>query len=321
MAITSVGYDGIVNEAQWAEMIKKIGHADYGVVGVGDLKVTTVAGVDRTVSVAAGKGWGHGVFDTNSANITIQLDIVTTGFRWDLIALRRDWSPAGGTTTVVKVNGTSTQTIPAGRLKGPGTLDDQPLALVQMSAGQTSPTAIVDLRCWAGNGGLVAGHDLVMTYLQTIGAQIKMSQTSRLWNCVIDGAGNPLWTSTAPDGYIPMFGIGTSVAGGNPAMPGTSFLFQAGSSVGASDAGGYGRIVFPKPFPNGLLTIILTNGDSSIDRQFTHVITLTPAGVPYSPGSTSEVRYSVAVEDSAGTHRTFMVPNLNHRVNWFAIGW
>lgn len=318
MAIISVGYDGAVTESQWSDMIKKIGSAEYGVVEVGDWKVTAVTGADRTVSIAAGKGWGHGVFDENTANVTLQLDTVASGSRWDLIVMRRDWTGVGGVSTFVKVNGTSAKEIPVGRTKGPGVIDEQPIALVQVTAGQTQPTAIIDLRCWSGNGGLFANDELALTYLDSAGSQVKVA--GRLWHRIIGTGGSAAWTTTTSDGAIPLFGPSSTLAGG-AAPSGGNYLIQAGSNVGSSDSTGFGRIVFPKPFPNGLLTIIMTNGDSSIDRANGHVITLTPAGAPYSTGTATEVRYSVAVEDSAEVHRERRQGNLAHRVNWIAIGW
>jgi hypothetical protein len=318
MAITSVGYDGTVNESQWSDMIKKIGSSEYGVVDTGDWKVTAVSGADRTVSIAAGKGWGHGVFNENTANVTVQLDTVSSGSRWDLVAMRRDWTGVGGVSTFVKVNGTSAKEIPVGRAKGAGVIDEQPLALVQITAGQTQPTAIVDLRCWSGNGGLFANDELALTYLDSAGSQVHVA--GRLWHRIIGTGGSPAWTTTSSSGAIPIFGPSSSLDGG-VAPAGGSYLIQAGSNVGASDSIGFGRIIFPKPFPNGLLTVILTNGDSSVDRAQGHVITLTPAGAPYGAGSRTEVKYSVAVEDSAEVHRERRQGGLTHRVNWIAIGW
>lgn len=200
MAIISVGYDGSVNEAQWADMIKKIGSSDYGVVGAGHWKVTGVPAALRTVSVAVGKGWGHGIFDEINSNVTLELDVVASGFRWDLIAMRRDWTGAGGSSTIIKVNGTSAKDIPTGRASGPGLIDDQPLALVQVTAGQSQPTAVIDLRCWGGNGGMAAANVLSLNYLKSIGAFCTVG--NRRWTCVIDSSGNPAWVDVNTPGPI-----------------------------------------------------------------------------------------------------------------------
>jgi hypothetical protein len=145
VAITSVGYDGSVTEVEWAGLAQFVGSA-YAVGGLNDWRVETVAGQDRTVRILPGTGYGHGVADLSDANVTLQLPTIGSGTRWDLVVARRDWQPPGGTTTFTHVTGTATQQIPAGRKSGPGVEDDQPLALVQVTAGQTLPTGIVDLR-------------------------------------------------------------------------------------------------------------------------------------------------------------------------------
>lgn len=171
MAIVSKFYDGPVTESDWAQ--NRLGVPAYGVAGSSDWLVSAVAGQDRTVSIAAGSGFGHGVADTSDANETIQLDTISSGSRWDLIAMRRDWQPAaGGPSAFVKVTGTGTKQLPAGRLNDPGVQDDQPLALVQVSAGQTQPTAIVDLRVWSSNGGVTIADELALSYLNQPGARV-----------------------------------------------------------------------------------------------------------------------------------------------------
>jgi hypothetical protein len=317
MAITSVGYDGAVTESQWSDMIKKIGSSEYGVVGVGDWKVTAVTGADRTVSIAAGKGWGHGVFNENTANVTLQLDTVASGSRWDLIAMRRDWTGVGGTSTFVKVNGTTAKEIPVGRTKGPGVIDDQPIALVQVTAGQTQPTAIVDLRCWSGNGGLFANNDLALTYLDAPGSQVKVS--GRLWHRIIGTDGNAAWTTTTSDGAIPIFAAGNGLDGGIPPAGG-NFLIQAGSEIRVSDVNGFSRITFPKPFPNGVLSIVVSNGDTSVDRAFGHVLNVSMAGAPFSLGRTVDFVTSLTLENP-NTNAYMMATSVRHRINYIAIGW
>ncbi len=175
MAFTSIGYDGTVNERQWAELVPSAGSSIYGVKGAGDLKVTAVAGQPLTLSVAPGSGWGHGVLDTQTANTTIACEAIGGGSRWDLIALRRDWQPlAGGPTSVVAITGSTDKVLPGSREVTPGVIDDQPLALVQWTYGQTQPSLIVDLRCWAGNGGLVANDPLVRTFINSPGTRISI---------------------------------------------------------------------------------------------------------------------------------------------------
>jgi hypothetical protein len=178
MAVTfiSYGYDTLpgegLSETVWQDMHPVIGLASYGVRSPADWKVTAVTGADRTVSIATGRGFGLGVIDKTFENDTIQLAAITSGSRWDLIACRRDPTPSAGVSKFVAVSGGTTPVIPGGRLSGPG-IHDQPLALVQVTAGQTQPTGFIDLRTWAGDGGgLVAAHDLVRSYLNQTGTRL-----------------------------------------------------------------------------------------------------------------------------------------------------
>lgn len=330
MAITSVGYDGIVNEIQWAEMIKKVGCAEYGVVGVGDLKVTPLPGVDRAVSIAAGKAWGHGVYDTNDASATVVLDTVASGFRWDLIVIRRNWTGAGGVSTITKVNGTAAMELPAGRTKGPGVIDEQPLALVQITAGQSTPTAFIDLRVWAGNGGMVMWHSLALGYIDTIGTHVFDSGNGKKHQRIIGHDGIPLWTVGTEDGYIPLAGYGHSLTGGIP-LPGANFLVQAGTAVNFFDQSAYARITFPRPFPNGLLYVSGFNGD---DWSTGGSMEFASAGLNWGAegfGTTHSWVYAGRAQ-AASPHgyngnnhdlvysRTWCAGRI-HRINWLAIGW
>lgn len=178
MAITSVGYDGTVDEVQWATMVPKVGGYEYGVNGAGDFAVSQVAGT-RMISVAAGLAWGRGVMDVSDTAAVIQLETVATGSRYDLIALRRSWGPAnGGPSEIVVIKGTSSKAIPSGRQANPGVSDDQPLALVRVQAGSASIPEIIDLRVWGRNGGqLFAKDDLVRSYMNSVGTEICVGST------------------------------------------------------------------------------------------------------------------------------------------------
>jgi hypothetical protein len=180
MAINSVFYDGVVTEVGWAKAHPHIGSSEYGVHGPGDFKVTAHPSTPFAVNVAPGNAWGYGVYDESGSIATVTCDAPAAGTtRWDLIAIRRNWQPAaGGPSAIIKVNGATTKAIPAGRENNPGVLDDQPLYLVQWTAGQTQPTALVDLRCWASNGGVFAKDDLVRTYLSAVGTRVKIGSTT-----------------------------------------------------------------------------------------------------------------------------------------------
>jgi hypothetical protein len=193
MAVVSIGYDGTVDEAQWAKLVPSAGSAEYGVKGAGDWKVTAHPSTPQAVNIAIGTGWGQGVMDTTDAVITVTCDAIGSDpsvTRWDLIMMHRDWTPPGGATTGSKITGTSTKQIPP-RANTPGVTDDQPLALVQWQGGQTQPIAIVDLRAWAGNGGMVAKDDLARTYLARVGATVAIG--SAVWQYRLGDNDVPTW--------------------------------------------------------------------------------------------------------------------------------
>lgn len=200
MAVTFIsnGYDTSTTnpytEVAWADAHPLIGSARYGVRSAPDWAVTVVANADRTISIAPGFGYGSGVTDKTTENETIQLDTIGSGSRWDLIVARRDWTPTAGETKFMKINGGSTKAIPGGRLMTPGGIDDQPLALVQVTAGQTQPTAIVDLRCWANNGGMVAKDELVKSYLNQVGTHVYINGAE--WRYIVGANDVPEWVYT-----------------------------------------------------------------------------------------------------------------------------
>lgn len=209
-----------------------------------------MAGQDRTVSIASGRGFGHGVTDKTVQNDTIQLDTIASGSRWDLIVCRRDWTPTAGVSTFQKVNGGATATIPGGRNANPGGIDDQPLALVQVSAGQTQPTAVIDLRTWSGDGGgLVANHDLVRSYLNAVGTRIAINGMD--WLRVVGANDTPEWRQSSQ--------IESTV--GKPAdVPWRTFSALI-SAVGGTDGNGYGELRFGQnglPLFAGLASVQLT---------------------------------------------------------------
>lgn len=218
VTFTSHGYDTLpgqgLSETVWEEMHPQIG-TSMGVRNPGDWKVTGVSGADRTVSIAAGRGWDHGIIDKTVENDTIQLDPVagpTGTVRWDLIACRRDPTPSAGKSEFVKVNGGANPVIPGGRLSGPG-IRDQPLALVPVIAGQTQPGTIIDLRTWSGDsGGLIANHDLVLSFLNEPGTQIHIN--GKDWIRKIGANDLPEWTTPSKAPFRHWFAVSTMALNG-----------------------------------------------------------------------------------------------------------
>lgn len=224
MAFTSAGYDGTVDETQFAKMLPRGGAAEYGVDKVGDFAVTVVAG-DRMLSVAPGTAWGHSVVDASDSAVTVQLDSVVSGTRYDMIVLRRDWQPPGGATTVQVIKGNSTwQTLPT-RQNIPGVIDDQPLAIVAVQQNSTAIVKVDDLRCWGRNGGVAAVDDRVLQYLDAMGTVVRIgrSQYARL-----KGAGGPEWQKSH-DTYMKSSGsTGYTLGKGVSSGPGVRVNFPDG---------------------------------------------------------------------------------------------
>lgn len=202
MAIESFGYAGTITDVQWAFLAERVGGAAYGVTQSGAWLVTTVPGVDRRVSVAAGSGWGHGIYDISDAPVTLDLDSLTSGVRWDVVAMRRTWDPGvGGTSTFIKDNGTAALGFTASRQTDPGNVDDQPVAFVQVTgdSGGGAITQVRPCRVWSQNRGMYAEDPLALLYLEPfLGTQVVVRETDgTTWDYarIKDTTGAAVWNS------------------------------------------------------------------------------------------------------------------------------
>jgi hypothetical protein len=251
MAFTSAGYDGTVDEKQFAGMLSKGGASEYGVDLAGDFAVTAVAGQDRTVSIAPGTAWGHSVVDVMDVNETRALAAPASGSRWDMIVLRRDWQPPGGATTVAVVQGgPSSLTLP-GRAMGKGVIDEQPLALVRVDAGSTTIGQIIDLRCWGRNGGVTAKSELVMQYLGAIGAEVRIGRSTYSLNINQDNSTS--WIKSEGT-YMKRSGAtGYTLGAGVTSGPGVRINFPEG-------------IFLANEIPNIQLTVVARTPGYAIGR-------------------------------------------------------
>ena len=244
----SSGYDGTINEKQLAALLPKVGSCEYGVAGDTDFQVSPVAGTDRGLLIRAGTAWGHSVVDVSDADVSVQLGAVSSGSRWDLIVLRRDWQPAAGVTTVEVIPGTSDKTQSAAgsgkRETRPGVLDEQPLALVRVTAGSTVIAEVIDLRCWASNGGVFAVDSLALGYLAKPGARVRIGPVD--WG-YIKGSGGFGWDRVGGGRAIPYGGVNGPWKNPAPAGgfihsitipdPGFPYTVQAHAIVEASGGG------------------------------------------------------------------------------------
>lgn len=315
VTFTSLNYAGPVDEVGWAHAAAALG-STYGVAGAGDWLVSKDPTGTRQVKIAIGSGHGHGIFDTTDGEATLVLDTIATGTRWDLISAHRDWQSGAKVTTFDKTTGTAVAQIPSGRSSNPGVVDDQPLALVQLTAGQTVPTAVIDLRCWAANGGLVIKDVLALGYLTDAGTRVALGAFEYVR--AQDVSGNPIWQRVNLQS-VNLIGAGSSLDPSTvpPAIGALPFFMQAGSAVADTDASGYARITFPVAFPNGLLFAGVFDGDQAQARAIGETLSYGIAGSPWNNGRRTYLVYSIMRARTPGQN----VPGFRHRANWIAIGW
>lgn len=174
MAIVSSGYDTeLYTEAEWAQVHGQM--LPYQALKGGSCKVTALSGAGLTCQVAAGTVYGWGVVDTVTTPTNVTFSAApSSGTRYDLVAMRRDWSgTGGGPSTLVVIPGSTTRAVPT-RNRTPGTLDDQPLALVPISAASASPGTPIDLR--THGVGVVTCYDPMAVHANDwpVGTEVKV---------------------------------------------------------------------------------------------------------------------------------------------------
>lgn len=104
---------------------------------------------------------------------------------------------------------------------------------------------------------------------------------------------------------------------GTPRQGPMPLIIQSGSVAQTSDAAGFARVTWPVPFPNGLLSVQLTNGDT----WTAPATTLGPAGSPSPWGAEGQgTKVSCVYRTMNSTTGQATVNNL-HRCDWLAVGW
>lgn len=315
MADQHIGYPGSVNSAQLATWIPNVGTAQYHVEGLEDGRVITNGVGDRGITVKKGTIIGDGIVDIFENDVNLNLASVASGSpdRWDMIVLRRTWNATPGASTSVYtiIQGGPNRTLPA-RNNSKGVLADQPMALCRVRAGQTTVQEIVDLRCWAHNAGMSALDKLVMSYVDQLGSRIDFQ--GELWQLMPYQEGTVIssrWEQMSKLDHVQLGAIGSVLDGTTPTdMP---FSIQAGSTVTSSDGSGYARLNFG--FPNGLLTVLVFNGDgwAAPDTHYTGAGGGSRWG---SQGTGTKATFVYAVWGPNGLRTDFL-----HRANYIAIGW
>lgn len=232
MAVTianSVGYEGTIQEPDWARLMIHAAGRRYGVVAPSDWKVTPGA-ADREIRIAPGMGFAAGVLDRTDAEVSLTLPARASGSRWHLIVARRDWQ--ANVSSFDSIPGpTGSASIPTREVE-PGILDEQPLALVRVQAGQSQVVEIRDLRVWVSNGGAFAVDDLVRQYLGPLGTSLFINGVA--WNRALNTLGTSVWVRTPSEKQA---GTASGTQTGGIAYPGATTHLAAFTVPNAIPAG------------------------------------------------------------------------------------
>lgn len=289
MGFITAGYDGTVDETQFAEILHR-----YSIVGADDFKATTQAG-DRIVAINDGIALGPGTRDVATAIPNIQF-ATAAGTRWDLVVLRRDWQPPGGASSIEIIQGGSAKGYPAlgtaatNWNRRPGIMDDQPLYLQEVNG--TLLGQRVDLRCWASHGGVFAKDEMVRTYLDRVGAEVNINGV--VWSYQLGENDIAAWVTHNFDG-IPA-GAKQIVKTGNVSL----------NTTGFGDAYYY----FDQPFPNAMVACV---GSDATDPAFWPAMIIKWAAV-YS----DRTRFCFRIYDHAGN---IQANKTNINISFIAAGY
>lgn len=220
MTISSVGYPTDVGKTNvdWARMQLGLG-TRYWVYVDSHAKVAPKTDGTRQVTISAGILGGCGIKDELDVDEVVTLPPVASGKKWFLIVARRNWNTGSVGTTFTYIDaGTSSATLPTMNQDGLNAsgngLDDQPLALVPLSAGDTVPGAPIDVRVIGASarGIYYAASEIVLQYNNYAGMQIQIGNV--LWMRGLSnwepsreilrsgpGLGNPLVVASAGTGW------------------------------------------------------------------------------------------------------------------------
>jgi hypothetical protein len=200
LTFTYAGFPLTTNATQWAQSSGYLGGKIPEVAARGSMLVAINGAATRTCTVAIGTASACGVMVKSDAVSSVVFDDVTTAgqTRWDAVVLRRDWSVPSAAYAIVKGTAAAAapQVIPTLN-DNPGTLHDQPLALVQITNGNTIPTQVVNLRLPATKvytADTLAALPTATTVLY--GTEVVLADGSR-WRCMLDGSNNPAWITTS----------------------------------------------------------------------------------------------------------------------------
>ena len=103
-----------------------------------------------------------------------------------------------------------------------------------------------------------------------------------------------------------LFGAGASLVGGTAPPMDVDYRFQAGTFVATTSLGGDVTLVFPRPFLNGVLSVIVIQGDLTV-----------PLGNPV------PISYSLtqSVIRTFNSNTGAVITGATMRFNYYVIGW
>lgn len=154
--IYRTGFDGVWTAADYATA--------WSVFPTRRNGLDVVASSGKSVTVSSGSIWAFGGSWVNTASASVSLTTPSSGTRWDLIALRINYSTKVASLVAVDNPLTDSQTIPTSANVSIGTLYDIPLALVQNSSGSSGVGTIVPAFAPTPGG---SQHRLILTSSQS----------------------------------------------------------------------------------------------------------------------------------------------------------
>lgn len=313
MAWTNVGFDGTINEAQWASLAGLLGNG-YVAAGNGDCLATAVPGA-RSVSVAAGSIYGDGILSTNSAPETVAMTTPVNG-QWYVIALRRTW--ATNTAALVAIAGatTTTTTPTAPPTSFPtlntnvGVLTDQPIAWAWCNSANTT-VVVYDIRLKAvkslppvvatsaeRDAKFMSPYQGLQVWRDDLGA---VETYFGLYNASTNPGGRDTagwYTTTRQSGLVPMKPTSVSIAGGTATVNDIGTI-TFGTGTTAITLNG----IFTSEFKNYRIVIDTyksgTTGNDAINARFTTGGTAA-SGTNYMSGAAAFSTNAAALQNLGG---------------------
>lgn len=274
---TSLGYPGAVNAKLLPSWLVPVAAARFSVGGRDDWKVSVEPNLDRGIRINAGTIIGDGILDVFPDYDTRSLPIPSGTSQWFLIAAKRSWSTPY-TTNLVVIPGTSEKKIPT-HTNAPGAESHQQIALVRVAANSTVVQEIVDLRAWAGNGGVEAADMMGLEQLARPGAAVKIGTATNRYEYQAANGGEWAWRL-----YPTVTVLFDGTSSDNPWMQ--PFLRTVNV-----DGNGAAAVPFGTPFPRRIVGATLTQ---------VHQTTLGRVDIRYSEALSNTSRAAFLVYDNAG---------------------